>query len=114
MNSAKAIVTVLGLGIVGVPGAEAAEGYPARPVRVVVAFAAGGFADGTTRQVTQKMSESLGQQFVVDNRGGAGGNLGARIVAEATPDGHTLLTHTAASSINVSLSLEVVLNIIME
>ena len=111
MNSARTIapaLTFLGLAAVaGAPAVEAAQSYPTRPVRVVVAFAAGGFADGITRQVTQKVSESLGQQFVVDNRGGAGGNLGARIVAEATPDGHTLLTHTAASSINVSLYKDV-------
>jgi tripartite-type tricarboxylate transporter receptor subunit TctC len=110
VNTARAILqvpTIVSLLVLGVPGTEAAQSYPTRPVRVVVAFAAGGFADGITRQVTQKMSESLGQQFVVDNRGGAGGNLGARIVAESTPDGHTLLTHTAASSINVSLYKDV-------
>lgn len=83
--------------------ASAQQPYPNKPVRVVVAFAAGGFADGTTRQITQRMSEKLGQQFVVDNRGGAGGNVGAKIVADATPDGYTLLTHTAASGINVTL-----------
>lgn len=84
-------------------GAAAAQAYPNKPVRVIVAFAAGGFADSITRQIAQKLSERLGQQFVVDNRGGAGGNVGARIVAEATPDGYTLLAHTAASSINVTL-----------
>jgi len=84
-------------------GAAAAQAYPNKPVRVIVAFAAGGFADSITRQIAQKLSERLGQQFVVDNRGGAGGNVGARIVAEAAPDGYTLLAHTAASSINVTL-----------
>lgn len=84
-------------------GAAAAQAYPNKPVRVIVAFAAGGFADSITRQIAQKLSERLGQQFVVDNRGGAGGNIGARIVAEAAPDGYTLLAHTAASSINVTL-----------
>jgi tripartite-type tricarboxylate transporter receptor subunit TctC len=80
-----------------------AQAYPNKPVRVIVAFAAGGFADTTTRQITQRLSERLGQHFVVDNRGGAGGNIGAKLAAEATPDGYTLLTHTAASSINVTL-----------
>jgi tripartite-type tricarboxylate transporter receptor subunit TctC len=89
--------------LLGQPVVAAAQTYPNKPVRVVVAFAAGGFADGTTRQITLRMSEKLGQQFVVDNRGGAGGNVGAKIVAEATPDGYTLLTHTAASGINVTL-----------
>jgi tripartite-type tricarboxylate transporter receptor subunit TctC len=87
----------------GLPAAAVSQSYPTKPVRVVVAFAAGGFADGTTRQITRRLSERLGQQFVVDNRGGAGGNVGARIVSEATPDGYTILAHTAASSINVTL-----------
>jgi tripartite-type tricarboxylate transporter receptor subunit TctC len=83
--------------------AAGAQAYPNKPVRVVVAFAAGGFADGTTRQITQRMSERLGQHFVVDNRGGAGGNVGAKIVAEAPADGYTILTHTAASGISYTL-----------
>jgi len=87
----------------GHPVVAGAQAYPNKPVRVVVAFAAGGFADGTTRQITQRMSERLGQPFVVDNRGGAGGNVGAKIVADATPDGYTLLTHTAASGISYTL-----------
>ena len=83
--------------------AVAAESYPTRPVRVVVAFAAGGFADTNARMVTQKLSERLGQNFVVDNRGGAGGNLGAKIVADSSKDGYTLLVTTAASSVAPSL-----------
>ena len=87
----------------GQPVAVAAQAYPTKPVRVIVAFAAGGFADSTTRVITNKLSERMGQQFVVDNRGGAGGNIAAQIAADAAPDGYTLLTHTAASSINVTL-----------
>jgi tripartite-type tricarboxylate transporter receptor subunit TctC len=79
------------------------QAYPTKPVRVVVAFAAGGFADGVARMIGQKLSESLGQPVVVDNRGGAGGNIAARLVAAATADGYTLLVNTAAMSINVSL-----------
>jgi tripartite-type tricarboxylate transporter receptor subunit TctC len=89
--------------LLGVPAAGAAQDYPNKPVRVVVAFAAGGFTDTTTRRITMKLGERLGQNFVVDNRGGAGGNLGAKIVAGATPDGYTMLTHTAASSVNETL-----------
>jgi tripartite-type tricarboxylate transporter receptor subunit TctC len=83
--------------------AQAQALYPGKPVRIVVAFAAGGFADGITRLVGQKLGDRLGQPVVVENRGGAGGNIGARQVAGAVPDGYTLLAHTAASAINVSL-----------
>lgn len=83
------------------------QAYPSKPVRVIVAFAAGGFADSVSRQICQKLSERTGQQFVVDNRGGAGGNVAAKIAADATPDGYTLLAHTAASSINVTLYKDV-------
>ena len=80
-----------------------AQQYPTKPVRVVVAFAAGGFADGVARIVGLKLSERLGQPVVIDNRGGAGGNIAARIAAGAPADGYTLLVNTAAMSINVSL-----------
>ena len=68
----------------------AADGYPARPIRLLVPFAPGGGSDTTARILTPKLHEAMGQAWVVDNRGGAGGNLAAEIVAKANPDGYTL------------------------
>lgn len=77
--------------------------YPEKPVRFVVAFAAGGYADAVARFVGQKLGERLGQAVVVENRGGAGGNLATRQVAATKPDGYTLLVHTTALAINPTL-----------
>src|ERR1700739_5172618 len=68
-----------------------AEGYPSRPVRIVVGFPAGGPTDVIARLVAQHLSDSLGQQFVVENQPGAGGNTASGSVARATPDGYTIM-----------------------
>ena len=68
-----------------------AQGYPAKPVRIVVGFAAGGSIDIVGRRLAQKLAESLGQQFIIDNRVGAGSIIGTDYVAKAAPDGYTLL-----------------------
>ncbi len=77
-----------------------AAGYPERPVRVIVASPPGGGTDLTTRMMTPKLSEVLGQPVVVDNRGGASGNIGAEAAARAAPDGYTLLTAAASLTSN--------------
>ncbi len=68
-----------------------AQPYPSKPVRVIVPFAPGGGSDLTARPISQKLSEALGQQFVVDNRGGAAGVIGMELTARATPDGYTIM-----------------------
>ena len=83
--------------------ADEAAGYPSRPIRIVVPFTPGGQPDIFSRMVGQKAGEALGQQIVVDNRPGAGGMIGSRIVAEANPDGHTLLSISAAHAIGPSV-----------
>lgn len=75
----------------------AAQDYPNKPVTLVVPFAAGGSTDLVARTIAQKMSETLGQQVLVDNKGGAGGNLGATFVSQAQPDGYTILMGTIAT-----------------
>ncbi len=77
--------------------AAAAQSYPVRPVRLVVGFPPGGGTDIVSRLIGQKMSESLGQQIIVDNRPGATGTLAANLISKAVPDGYTLIMGHAAS-----------------
>ena len=80
-----------------------AQAYPSRPVRIVVPFAAGGATDIIARLIGQWLSERLGQQFVIENRPGAGSNIGTEVVVNAPPDGYTLLLVGASSAINATL-----------
>lgn len=83
--------------------AEAAESYPSRPVRMIIPSGAGGITDILGRVIATKLSESLGQQVVVDNRPGASGVVGSSIVAKAAPDGYTLLMVFPSHTVNASL-----------
>lgn len=89
-------------GVVGalIAGVVVAQTYPAKPVRVVIPWPTGGANDVVGRIVFQRLSEQLGQQFVIDNRGGASGTIGADHVAKSPPDGYTLMVHSAAHVTN--------------
>jgi len=80
-----------------------AQAYPSRPVRIIVGFAAGGTQDIVARLIGQWLSERLGQQFIIENRVGAGGNLGAEAVVRAAADGYTLLLVGPPNAINSTL-----------
>ena len=76
--------------------AHAAERYPTRPIRMIVPFPPGGSTDFNARAIQDKFSDLLGQQVVIDNRGGASGQIGTKIAMQSAPDGYTLLVHTVA------------------
>src|SRR5262252_3062176 len=81
----------------------AAQTYPSRRVRVIVGFPAGGGVDINARPIGQWLSERLGQQFVIENRPGAGSNIATEAVVRAAPDGHTLLAVSVANALNATL-----------
>ena len=87
--------------------AASAQNYPSRPVRVVVGFPAGGPTDAIARIVAQKLTDNLGQQFFVENIGGAGGNTAAGQVARVTPDGYTIMAISTGFVVNPSLYAKV-------
>src|SRR3954468_23127721 len=79
-----------------------AQAYPARPVRLIVGFAAGSSPDNSARLIAQWLSERFGQQFIIENRPGAGTNIATEAVVKAAPDGYTLLLVGASSTINAT------------
>lgn len=94
-----------------IPAAALAQAYPSKPVRVVIVFPPGGSNDVVGRIVFQKMNEIMGQQFVIDNRGGAAGQIGSEIVAKSPPDGYTVMvqstTHVANAHLYKKLNYDV-------
>jgi tripartite-type tricarboxylate transporter receptor subunit TctC len=98
------IMWLAGAAVAGaVAPTAAALDYPVRPVRIIVGVAAGGANSTVARLIAQSLAERLGQQFFIENRPGAGGNVGAEAAANATPDGYTLLFATTANAISTSL-----------
>lgn len=103
--------SLAGLGAAGLPGSSLAQGYPNRPVRIVVPYPAGQGTDLFGRRFAEFFQRHLGHPFVVENRPGAGGNIGSALVARADPDGHTLLwgtnaTHAANEFLYASLGFD--------
>lgn len=94
---------IVGIALV-IPALESiAQNYPVRPIRVVVPYPPGGAADNVARVIAPKLAEALGQQIIIDNRGGASGSIGADIVAKSAPDGYTLLDDASAHVVNPAL-----------
>ena len=101
---ARPLVCLLALLLSLAPAVTGAQSYPAKPIRIVVPFPAGGPLDVTARAIGQKLSEAWGQPVVIDNRPGAGGNIGADLVAKSAPDGYTILEGALSThAVNVSL-----------
>ena len=96
-------VLVVAAGILAAPAPAAAQPYPARPVRIIVGFAPGGGNDFIARFMAQRLSTSLGQQFVVENKPGAGGSIGVEAGLKAPPDGYTLTLISNSYTVNPSL-----------
>jgi tripartite-type tricarboxylate transporter receptor subunit TctC len=107
LGSAALAVPAIGAGVMAglgsVETAVAQTSWPTRPVRVIVPYPPGGGADTVSRILFNKLSESFGQQFVIDNRGGAGGTIGEAAAAKSDPDGYTVLYDATAFSVNPAL-----------
>jgi tripartite-type tricarboxylate transporter receptor subunit TctC len=98
------VLKACALAALAISAAARAQVYPAKPIRMIVAYPPGGGTDIVGRMLAQKLGESLGQSVVVENRGGASGNIGTELAARAAPDGYTILMgNVAPNAINVSL-----------
>src|SRR5215211_2566594 len=98
---------VLHIGVAMLPTIALAQAYPTKPIKIVVPFAAGAISDGVARFVAERASKSLGATFVIENKAGANGSLGARDVARAAPDGYTIIVSSnSAHAANLYLYKE--------
>lgn len=116
MASRRAAIGLIAMGFSGffLIGSAAAQDYPTRPVRWVVGYPAGGATDILARLVGQRLSERLHQQFVIENKPGAGNNVGTEAVVNADPDGYTILLVNPANGINASLYAKLSFNFIRD
>jgi tripartite-type tricarboxylate transporter receptor subunit TctC len=115
MHRRDFLMAAMAFGVAVAPVAPTyAETYPTRPVRMIVGFSAGGPTDITARLIAQWLSERLGRQFVVENRPGAGSNIGTEAVVNALPDGYTLLLVGATNAINATLYDKLNFNLIRD
>jgi tripartite-type tricarboxylate transporter receptor subunit TctC len=96
-------LATIAIGLPAVSRMANAQGYPTRPVRIIVGFAAGGAPDIAARLLAQWLSERLGQQFIIENRPGAGGNIATEAVVDASADGYTLLLINISNAVNATL-----------
>ena len=102
MRRSAAMLLALSV-LIAMPALAAEAAYPSRPIRVIVPFAPGGSTDIVARIVAQKLTEAWGQQVVVDNRAGAGGNIGMGLGAQSTPDGYTIMAVSSSYVVNPAL-----------
>jgi tripartite-type tricarboxylate transporter receptor subunit TctC len=116
MASRRTAIGLIAMGISAIAsiGTASALDYPTRPVRFVVGFPAGGATDILARLIGQRLSERLGQQFVIENKPGAGNNIGTETVVNAEPDGYTVLLVNPANFINASLYVNLRFNFIRD
>jgi tripartite-type tricarboxylate transporter receptor subunit TctC len=117
MASRRAAIGLAAIGLSALiwpPGEASALEYPTRPVRFVVGYPAGGATDILARLIGQRLSERLGQQFVIENKPGAGNNIGTQTVVDADPDGYTVLLVNPANAINASLYVDLKFNFIRD